>query len=148
MVPDARLFFLLSAQRALRARFDEYRRAYDRRDGEAYRTALSDFETCLRTWTVAEEDALLPAVVRTGVPRRDVIRELRLEWVQIRELTRYVLSQVLDRAAVADVLGLTENLDRRLAAHEAEMERVYYPAAAESLTAEELRALQAARPPE
>jgi hypothetical protein len=142
------LFFLLAAQRSLRARFEEFRRAYDRRDGEAFRVALADFSECLKRWTGAEEEALLPAVVRSGVPGRDVIRELRLEWVQVRELTRYLLAQVMERAPVADVLGLIENLDRRLCAHESEMEKVYYPAAARSLTPDERRVLDLAKPPE
>jgi hypothetical protein len=140
--------FLLAVQRSLRSRFEDFRRAYERRDGEAYRLALTDFLLCLRAWTHAEEEELLPAVVRTGVPGRDVIRELRLEWVQVRELTNYLLTQVSDRAPVADVLGLIENLDRRLAAHESQMEKVYFPAAAKSLTPEERRGLEAAKPPE
>jgi len=47
----------------------------------------------------------------------------------------------------ADVQGLVENLERRLAAHESEMERVYYPAAAPLLTAEEWRILSESAPP-
>jgi hypothetical protein len=62
---------------------------------------------------------------------------LRLEWVQLRELTRYLLSQINDRAPLAEILGFTENLERRFAAHEADLENVYYPAAASTLTAEE-----------
>ena len=145
---NQQLAFLLSVQRSLRARFEEFRHAYDRRDGEAFRVALTDFHSSLRTWTEAEEEALLPAVVRTGVPGRDVIRELRLEWVQVRELTRYLLSQVIERAPIADVLGLIENLDRRLSAHESELEKVYYPAAARALTEQERRILDAAKPAE
>lgn len=140
------LRFLLAAQRSLRTRFEEFRRAFDRRDTEAYRVALTDFHSCLRAWTEAEERALLPAVVRRGVPGRDVIRELRVEWVQVRELTRYLLSQITERAPVADLLGLAENLDRRLAAHESEMEKVYYPAAAAVIAPDERRALEAAKP--
>jgi hypothetical protein len=45
------------------------------------------------------------------------------------------------------VQGLVENLERRLAAHESEMERVYYPAAAPLLTAEEWRILSESAPP-
>lgn len=139
--------FLRSVQRGLRSRFDDYRRALERRDEEAYRLALADFHACLRTWTEAEERSLLPAVVRAGVAGRDVLRELPVEWVQIRELSRYLLSQVMERAAISDVLGLTENLERRLSAHESEMEKVYFPAAAASLDPTERRALEAARPP-
>ena len=137
---------LLEAQGALRDRFDDFRRALYRRDEEAYRVALTDFHGCLRRWTEAEERALLPAVLRAGVPGRDPRRELRLEWVQLRELTRYLLSQVHERATVADLLGFTENLARRLTAHESEMESVYCPAAATELTPDEWKVLQEAAP--
>jgi hypothetical protein len=49
---------------------------------------------------------------------------------------------------MADVLGFVQNLERRLAAHEAEMENVYYPAAARVLTPEERRVLEEAAPPD
>ena len=107
---------------------------------------LRDFESELRRWTEAEERVLLPALARSGVPGRDPQRELRLEYVQVRELTRYLLEQISIGGALGDVLGLAENLERRLAAHEAEMERVYYPAAAAVLTEAERRALAAAAP--
>ncbi|HET7451281.1 MAG TPA: hypothetical protein VFL12_00945, partial [Thermoanaerobaculia bacterium] len=94
----------------------------------------------------AAQRALLPAVVRTGIPGRDPARELRLEWVQLRELARYLLEQVDGRAPIADVLGLAENLERRLAAHDHEMEIVYYPAAAPELTVAEWETLEAAAP--
>jgi hypothetical protein len=87
-------------------------------------------------------------VLRTGVPGRDPRRELSLEWVQARELTRYLLEQIDARAPLSDILGLAENLARRLAAHEAEMEKVYYPAAAGALTAREFEVLREAAPPE
>lgn len=138
---------LLAAQRTLRSRFDDFRRAFERRDRAAYELALRDFESELRRWTAAEERVLLPALARVGVPGRDPQRELKLEYVQARELTRYLLEQVSQGGAVADIVGLVENLERRLAAHEAEMERVYYPAAAPALTPEERAALMQAAPP-
>jgi len=93
------------------------------------------------------ESALLPALLRSGLGGPGPARELRLECVQLRELTRFLASQLAQRAALSDVLGLAENLDRRLAAHESEMERVYFPAAAAALTEEEWIALAAAAPP-
>jgi hypothetical protein len=140
------LAFLVSAQDSLRSRFDDFRAALDRRDEEAYRLALADFHRCLVAWTEAEEKALLPAVLRADIPGRDPQRELRLQWVQVRELTRYLLDQITGNAPIADVLGLTENLARRFAAHQSEMESVYCPAAAASLTADELAMLQEAAP--
>jgi hypothetical protein len=139
---------LVAAQRGLRARFEDFRRALDRRDEAAYRVALKDFHEHLRRWTAAEERVLLPVLARTSFPGRDPQRELKLEYVQIRELTRYLLSQIDDRAPIADVLGLVENLDRRLLAHESEMEKVYYPSGAPLLTPEDWQILTEAAPPD
>jgi hypothetical protein len=136
----------MAAQGALRSRFDDFRRALDRRDEEAYRLGLADFHLSLRRWTEAEEAALLPAVLRADIAGRDPRRELRLEWVQLRELTRYLLSQVTDRTPIGDILGFVENLERRFKAHESEMESVYYPAAAPVLTPEEWRVLAESAP--
>lgn len=137
---------LLAPQRVLRSRFDDFRRALERRDRAAYELSLRDFEGALRSWTQAEERVLLPVLVKVGVPGRDPQRELKLEYVQVRELTRYLLEQVGKGGALGDILGLVENLARRLAAHEAEMERVYYPAAAPVLTDADRLTLAAAAP--
>jgi hypothetical protein len=138
---------LLAVQKGLRGRFDDFRRALERREDDACRLALADFHAHLSRWTAAEERVLLPALSRTSFPGRDPQRELRLEYVQIRELTRYLLSQIGERAPLADVLGLVENLERRLAAHESEMEKVYYPSAAPLLTPDEWRLLGDSAPP-
>jgi hypothetical protein len=143
---EASLEGLMEAQGALRSRFDDFRRALDRRDEEAYRLGLTDFHDCLRRWTEAQERSLLPAILRAGIPGRDPQRELRLEWVQLRELTRHLRSQVMERAPMGDILGFTENLARRFAAHESDLQNVYYPAAAHRLTAEEWTLLAAAAP--
>jgi len=138
---------LLAVAAGLRSRFDDFRRALDRREDEAGRIALADFHAQLSRWTAAEERVLLPALARASFPGRNPQRELKLEYVQIRELTRYLLSQIGERAPLADVLGLVENLERRLAAHESEMEKVYYPGAASLLTPEEWQLLGDAAPP-
>jgi hypothetical protein len=143
---EASLDGLLAVQRSLADRFDDFRGALDRRDEAAYRMALADFQACLRRWTEAEERSLLPALLRVGLSGRDPQRELRLEWVQVRELTRYLLSQIAERAPLSDILGLTENLGRRLAAHQTEVTGVYFPAAAPVLTAEEWDLLREAAP--
>jgi hypothetical protein len=124
-----RLELLEAAQEALRSRWNDFRGAFERRDTEAYRVALADFLDQLRRWTAAEERALLPALARNPIPGRDTQRELRLEFVQLRELARFLLEQATASAPIADVLGLAENLDRRLTAHEREMGSVYFPAA-------------------
>jgi hypothetical protein len=144
----SRLEILLSAQRALRSRFDDFRRALGRENHVALEVALVDFEKHLRRWTEAEERALVPAVVRAAIPGRDAQRELRLEYVQIRELTRYLVMQIAEGIRPSTLTGFVENLDRRLHAHEKEMGQVYYPAAAPLLTEAEWQELEQARPEE
>ena len=100
---------LLAAQRRLRARFDDFLQALDRRDRAAQSIALRDFEGHLRRWTRREMEVLLPLLEEVGVPGRDPVRELRLEYVQLRELTRYLLELVSGNAAMADILGLVES---------------------------------------
>jgi hypothetical protein len=145
-LPPSGLEQLLAPQRLLRSRFDDFLRALGRRDRAAYELALRDFEASQRNWTQAEERLLLPVLSRVGVPGRDPQRELKLEYVQIRELTRYIVDQVSRNSPIGDVLGLVENLDRRIAAHEAEMEQVYYPAAAPALSEAERLAFSRAAP--
>jgi hypothetical protein len=139
---------LLAAQRALRARFDDFQRALRNENRVAMAVAIADFEKHLRSWTEAEEQALVPALVRAQIPGRDARRELRLEYVQIRELTRYIAQQISEQLPSMNIAGYVENLDRRLHAHESEMEKVYYPAAVQQLTEEEWAVLQSARPPD
>jgi hemerythrin HHE cation binding domain-containing protein len=138
---------LFAVQGSLRHRFDEFRGALERRDEAAYRMALSDFHGHLCRWTAAEERVLLPLLTPERLPGRDPQRELRLEYVQIRELTRYLLSELVRRAPMADVLGLVENLERRLTSHESEMRTVYYPAVSALLDADAWRQLDEAAPP-
>jgi len=144
----SRLEVLLSAQRALRSRFDDFQRALRNDNRPAIEVALADFERHLRRWTEAEEKALMPAVVRAEIPGRDARHELRLEYMQIRELTRYLMQQIDEGIRPETLVGFMENLDRRLHAHEKEMGQVYYPAAAALLTAEEWQILEQARPEE
>ena len=139
---------LLSAQRALRARFDEFRLALQRENTTAAEVALDDFEKTFRRWSEAEEKALMPALVRAEIQDRDVRRELRLEYVQIRELTRFLLQQIREGIRPTQLAGYVENLERRLSAHEGERQRVYYPAAEKTLTADEWKILRDAEPAE
>jgi hypothetical protein len=143
-----RLDALLSAQRALRSRFDDFRHAMQHENWTALAVALADFERHLRRWTEAEEAALIPAIERAQIPGRNARRELRLEYVQIRELTHYLMQQIDEGIRPNTLAGFVENLDRRLRAHEKEMGKVYYPAADPLLTAEEWKTLEAARPEE
>ncbi len=124
------------AQRALRNRFDDFHSAFERRDEAAARVAILDFHARLREWAAALEATLLPALVSASSPRRDLQRELSLDFVQLKELTRYLIEQISERAALSDILGLIQNLDRRLSAHAAQMESVYRGAALAVLSPE------------
>ncbi|HYX21195.1 MAG TPA: hypothetical protein VFA98_10165 [Thermoanaerobaculia bacterium] len=135
---------LRKAQEGLRLRFDDFRRALERRDGPAYRLGLADFQQALDAWTAAEERALLPALDRAAIPGRDARREVTLEFVQLRELTRQLRAQIDGGARMSDVLGLAENLARRFDAHERGLCDVYYPAAAPLLDGAERSALEEA----
>ena len=84
----------------------------------------------------------MPALRRAGLADRDPRRELSLEYVQLRELTRQIRLGIENRAPIADLLGLVENLARRLEAHERGNRDVYYPAAVGVLNEEETRALE------
>jgi hypothetical protein len=140
----AGLALLNAAQAALRSRFDDFFGAFERRDQAAYRLALTEFHEWLCRWTAAEERALLPALSRARLPGRDPRRELTLEYVQLRELTRHIRMQIEARAPMADLLGLVENLSRRFDAHERETVGVYYPAASALLTPSEWQSLEEA----
>ena len=135
---------LRRAQLSLRSRFDDFRAALERRDGPAYRLALADFQGALDRWSAVQERALLPALDRAPVAGRDARRELRLEFVQLRELTRQLRLQIEGDARMADILGLAENLGRRLDAHERGLTDVYLPAATDALTDPERAALEEA----
>jgi hypothetical protein len=90
----------------------------------------------------------VPALMRADIPGRDARRELSLEYMQVRELTRYLVQQITEGIRVNQLLGFVDNLDRRLTAHEKEMGQVYYPAAAAILTDAEWQELEQARPEE
>ena len=75
-------------------------------------------------------------------------RELRVEYVQLRELTSFILRQVREGIRLGDLSGYIENLDRRLHAHEAGLEAVYFPPAEKALTESEWEVIRAAVPPE
>lgn len=146
MTDTRSLAWLVAGQKALRSRFDELARVIRQNDPTAADVALNDFERHLLRWTEAEENALLPAIVRTYIAGRDPRRELRLEFVQLRELTHFLQRQRGDRVRLPDLLGYLDNLNRRLTAHEREMASVYYPVAASTLTDAEWEILEKARP--
>src|SRR5438094_9037077 len=105
----SRLEALRSAQRALRSRFDDFQRALRSDNRPAIEIALVDFERHLRRWTEAEEKALVSALIRADIPGRDARRELHLEYMQIRELTRYLVQQISEGILPNNLVGFADN---------------------------------------
>ena len=137
---------LIDAQRALRSRFDDFLQALEIDDAAAIEIALLDFDRYLRHWTAAEERALIPPLERAGIEGRDPRRELRLEFVQLRELTGLIVTQISSGVRPSHLTGYAVNLDRRLTAHQQGLEAVYYPRAVTALTEEEWAVLLEAAP--
>lgn len=65
---------------------------------------------------------------------------------QIREITALLRRRLAEGLRPADLFGFADNLSVRLAAHEAGMESVYYPAADAILLPHEREALERACP--
>jgi hypothetical protein len=98
---------------------------------EAARDAIRTFDDALRRHTADEEERIFPpvsSVARKLVPDEDepapqrVGRELRLEHVQIRELSA-MMRRLLEQDDLAGAERLAANLARRWDAHTAREER-------------------------
>jgi len=95
---------------------------------------LSDFDAALRRHTELEEEHLFPAAPgeklssRADESERDrLFRELRLEHVQIRELSGMMVRQLGGSGGAAAARGLAANLARRWDAHTSREEREAFP---------------------
>lgn len=98
------------------------------RDGAA--RAIREFDEALRSHTEREEEQIFPSapegklVVRGGETDRErLFRELRLEHVQIRELSGMIVRQLGASADARAARGLAANLARRWDAHTTREER-------------------------
>jgi Hemerythrin HHE cation binding domain len=98
-------------------------------DGEASREAARDFDEALRRHMAEEEDRILPrasghrlvAGEEETEPER-LGRELRLEHVQIRELSAMLRRELEGRGDLKGAQRLAANLARRWDAHTAREE--------------------------
>lgn len=97
--------------------------------GEA-RRAIEAFDAELRRHTEFEEDRLLPepsghklAPPRVESGEERLSRELRLEHVQIREVSAMILRQLAEKADLGAARALAGNLARRWDAHTEREER-------------------------
>ena len=132
---------LLAPQRGLRAQFESFRRALAAGDRVSTELVMAGFEHGLRRRIELELRVLQPALARVSFPGRDARRELEMQYVQLRELVRNLAQRIAANAPRGETIGFADNLDRRLSAHETELERVYYPAALPHLSAADREAL-------
>ncbi|HEX9149922.1 MAG TPA: hemerythrin domain-containing protein [Thermoanaerobaculia bacterium] len=99
-------------------------------DRESAARAIREFDATLRRHTEHEEEHVFPAaaggklVARAGESDGDrLFRELRVEHVQIRELSGMIVRQLSEAGEGGAVRGLAANLARRWDAHSAREER-------------------------
>jgi hypothetical protein len=123
-------------------------------DRESASRAIGDFDAALRAHTRLEEEHLFPAapegklVARSGESEQErLFRELRLEHVQIRELSGIIVRQLGPGGDPRGVPGLAASLARRWDAHTEREEREGYPASIALLDGEGAAALREALEP-
>lgn len=99
-------------------------------DRESAASAIREFDATLRRHTEHEEEHVFPAaaggklVARAGESDGDrLFRELRLEHVQIRELSGMIVRQLGQAGDTGAVRGLAASLARRWDAHTEREER-------------------------
>jgi hypothetical protein len=104
-------------------------------DRETAERSIRDFDEALRLHTALEEEHVFPAapegklVARAGESERDrLFRELRIEHVQIRELSGMIVRQLGAKGGdPAAARGLAASLARRWDAHTEREERDAHP---------------------
>jgi hypothetical protein len=99
-------------------------------DRETAERSIRDFDEALRLHTALEEEHVFPTapegklIARAGEAEEDrLFRELRLEHVQIRELSGMIVRQLGEEGNPAAARGLAANLARRWDAHTEREER-------------------------
>jgi len=99
-------------------------------DVEAAREAIRDFDEALRTHTASEERSILappgghklaPREAETALER--LHRELRLEHVQVREVSAMIRRLLVEKSDLEGAWRLAPNLGRRWDAHTSREER-------------------------
>jgi hypothetical protein len=121
---------LMREHRNLDELFGRFLAAAAREEAESARSAIEEFDRELRRHTAFEEERLLPKppghkLAPPEAEREDelLLRELRLEHVQIREVSGMIVRQLAEKADLAAARALAGNLARRWDAHTAREER-------------------------
>jgi len=121
---------LADEHRLLDERFGGFLAAASGGDAAAAAEAIRAFDDGLRRHTALEEETILPpppdgrlAAAADETPPQRLSRELRLEHVQIRELSAMIRRLLEERADLSGALRLAGNLARRWDAHTTREER-------------------------
>ncbi|MGE5413537.1 MAG: hemerythrin domain-containing protein [Syntrophomonadaceae bacterium] len=128
---DATLRETLRADhRALDELFGRFLAAATHGDAPAATGAIAAFDDALRRHTKLEDEQLLPPspdgslATRQGeTPGESLFRELRLEHVQVRELSAMIRRLLEEKTDLSGALRLAGNLARRWDAHTGREER-------------------------
>jgi hypothetical protein len=121
---------LADEHRSLDERFGGFLAAATGGDAAAAAEAIRAFDDGLRRHTALEEETILApspdgrlAAAADETPQQRLSRELRLEHVQIRELSAMIRRLLEEREDLAGALRLAGNLARRWDAHTTREER-------------------------
>jgi hypothetical protein len=121
---------LTREHRMLDELFGGFLSAAARGDAEAARRAIEEFDRELRRHTALEEERLLPKPTghKLAPPEEEqeeerLFRELRLEHVQVREVSAMIVRQLAEKSDLAGASALAGNLARRWDAHTTREER-------------------------
>ena len=121
---------LTSEHRVLDELFGRFLAAVSSADVEASREAIEEFDRELRRHTAVEEERVLPAPHghKLAPPdaegeRERIGRELRVEHVQVREVSAMIVRLLGERGDLDGARALAANLARRWDAHTTREER-------------------------
>lgn len=130
VTPAALLERLRAEHRRLDDLFGQLLAAMSAGDAAAAGAASQAFDETLRSHTRTEEEEIFPPVSEQGLApsldedsSRRLYRELRLEHVQIRELSGMIRRLLSEGARLDEIPGLSANLARRWDAHTTREER-------------------------
>lgn len=130
VTPAALLERLTAEHRRLDDLFGQLLAAMSAGDAAAAGAASQAFDETLRSHTRTEEEEIFPPVPEQKLAplldedsSRRLYRELRLEHVQIRELSGMIRRLLSEGARLDEIPGLAANLARRWDAHTTREER-------------------------
>ncbi len=135
MHPECRAF--VEEHRSIDALFGAFLAAASHGDAPAAAEAIAAFDAVLRRHTAGEEERLmpLPAGGKLAAPTdgeeagERLRRELRIEHVQVRELSAMIRRLLEEQGDLTGALRLAGNLARRWDAHTGREERELFPTA-------------------